>query len=155
MSKSATSLARIRLDLRKRQFERTKNGFLIIGSWYRKEGKRWVPCMVILPAGRPTKRKPVPCVILLDDAWRWALHGDVGDPGHCIETAATWFQEGVLPGRAFDKTDHMRLYDAINESLPDLLNMPPFIRGEQAAIADIRIYKPNGEVIEREITNDV
>ena len=149
------SAIRHRLDLKMRHFERSKNGFTIIGSWWRKEGRRWTPCMVILPRVKPTGRRMVPCVILLEDAWRWAMHNGIGDPEHCIEAAAVWFDEGVLPGTPFNKHDHMRLYDAINESLPDLIAMPPRPKGETVSIGAIQIHKETGEIIERELFNDV
>lgn len=151
-----TSIIRQTLDLTKRHFTRVKNGFEIIGTWYQNEDThwRWKPCLVIMPAEK-WGRRVTPVIIPETEAWRWALQKDVGDPFHCLQKAAEWFQEGILPGTAFNKRDHMRLYDAINDNLRDLQNIPPRERGDTAVIGDVTIHKPTGEIIEREVRQDV
>lgn len=142
------------LDLTQRVFTRVKHGFEIIGTWYQTEETRWrwQPCMVILPALKWGKLTPI--IIPQTEAWRWAMHGDVGDPEHCLERAAEWFLKGYLPGEPMNKRDHMRLYDAINESLPDLIALPPRPKGDTYAIGDMVINR-NGVITEREVVNDV
>jgi hypothetical protein len=151
------SLERHTLDLRQRTFTRVKHGFEVIGTWYQTADTRWrwQACLVLLPAIKWPGRKLTPVIIPQTEAWRWAMHGDVGDPEHCFQKAAVWFDEGCLPGTPFDKRDHMKLYDAINESLPDLIAMPPRPQGDKVAVADIIIRRETGEIIEREIHNDV
>jgi hypothetical protein len=153
--KNLISLDRHTLDLRQRHFTRVKHGFEVIGTWYQDDETRWrwKPCLAIIPAIKWHKVTPV--IIPLESAWKWALHGDVGDPLHCLQKTAEWFGKGYLPGAPMNKRDHMRLYDAINESLPDLIAMPPRPKGDTVAIADVIIRRETGEIIEREIHNDV
>lgn len=159
MSKKRRTLStfeRPTLQLENRHFSRIKHGLEVIGTWYQNEDTRWrwKPCLVLLPQYWPPTHRPVPCIIPLENAWKWALHGDVGDPEHVLMMIAYWFDEGFLPGAPFNKRDHMRVMDAVNDSLPDLIAMPPRPKGEQVAIADIKITR-SGEVVEREILNDV
>lgn len=154
--KKQISFERHTLDLTKRHFTRIKNGFEVIGTWYQDEDTRWrwKPCLVIMPAEK-WGRRVTPVIIPLTEAWKWAMHGAVGDPEHCLMKAAAWFDEGILPGQPLNKRDHMRLYDAINENLTDLIAMPPRPKGDTAAIGEVVIHKPDGGIIEREIRNDV
>lgn len=148
------------LDLNKVQFESTKNGIRIVGTWGYKivEGKKWEPCLALLHAGRPIKSSmTIPVVIPLNEAWRWALHGEVGDPAHCVASICDWLCDGLLPGDPANKADYTRIMDAINSRLPDLIAMPPRPKGETMAIGEARkLDAKTGLVIEeREIRIDV
>lgn len=143
----------LRLD--QAHFERVKHQFRITGTWHKVGRKSWEPCLAITPRIRWPGRRIVPVIIPLSSAWKWAMHGEIGDPGHVFAKTAEWFVTGILPGAAGNKRDHMQLLNAINESLPDLITMPPRPRGETATIAEVMIRKDTGEIIEREITNDV
>jgi len=156
MSKSKPLVQPV-LDLNKRHFEAPINGLIVVGSWLRINRRHWEPCLVLLHGMRPIKAgKTVPIIIQLKDAWRWAMHGDVGDPAHCVGQIITWLAEGLLPGSPGNKADHMRIMDAINRRLPDLIAMPPRPKGDEYAVAEVTMLdKTTGEVIsQREIKYD-
>lgn len=150
------SIIRHTLDLTQRHFSHIKHGFEIIGTWYQTDDTRWrwQPCIVVIPA-ETWGRRVVPVIIPQTEAWKWAMHGDVGDPGHVFAKTLEWFGEGILPGQPGNKRDHMRLLDAINESLTELIAMPPRPKGDTAVIGEVTIHKATGEIIEREVRQDV
>jgi hypothetical protein len=154
--KRAPTLERPTLQLENRHFSRIKHGFEVIGTWYQNEDTRWrwKPCFVILPANPAPGRRLMPCVIPLENSWMWAMQGEIGDPGHVFETTVEWFQSGALPGVAGNKKDHMRLLDAVNENLTDLIKIPPRPKGVQVSVADVVISR-DGQITEREVFNDV
>jgi len=152
--KLITHIERPAIDLRRRHFERRKHGMIIIGTWLR-DGNRQQPCLVLLHGARPVARgRTIPVIIPLESAWRWAAHGDVGDPAHCSEMALEWMGDGLLPGNG--TRGAVCILDAINESLPDLIAMPPAPRGEVQTLGDLIITnRQTGEVTEREMKQDV
>lgn len=117
------------IDLRIRLFERRKHGILIIGTWMHDAtdpSEPDQPCLVLLHGGRDVRAgATVPVIIPLSQAWMWAAHGDVGDPVHCGRQVAEWLADGILPGNVHSPKDRLKVLDAINEALPDLLKMPP------------------------------
>lgn len=154
--KRQPTIDRPTLKLDQRHFTRIKNGFEVIGTWYQTEDTRWrwKECLVVLPEIRRKGKRLVPVIIPLTEAWKWAMHGEVGDPGHVFEKTVEWFNEGILPGVAGNKRDHMRLLDAINNCLTELIAMPPRPKGDTAAIGDMIVNK-NGVITEHEVRNDV
>lgn len=145
------------LDLNKRHFEVTLNGILVIGTWVRMKGQgvKHQPCLALLHAGRQI-HDTVAVVIPLEGAWRWALHGEVGDPAHCVASICDWLCDGLLPGDPSNKRDYVAIMDAINQRLPDLIAMPPRPLGDTVAIGEARKLDKTGRIIEeREITIDV
>lgn len=158
--KRAPSLTPPALDLNKVHFEGIINGILVLGSWVRRKGAgvKYEPCLVLLHPMRPIAAgRTVPIIIPLSEAWRWALHGDVGDPAHCVASVCDWFVDGLLPGNPAVKADYMRVVDAINQRLPDLIAMPPRPKGDTAAIGEaFKLDAKTGRIIEeREIRVDV
>lgn len=155
--KFITAIAPPALDLRQRHFETTANGMHVIGTWYRHDRRKFEPCLVLLHASRPIKAgRTVPIVILLSDAWRWAFHGNVGDPAHCVGQIIKWLHAELLPGNPANKPDHLKVMEAINSRLTDLIAMPPRPKGEAVVIADAIITDQNsGKTIEQEVITDV
>lgn len=156
MSKLITSIEKPALNLNQLHFKSTINGIVVMGTWLR-EGRRFQPCLVLLHPSRPIAAgRTVPVVIKLSEAWVWAMHGDVGNPLHCVLAMNEWFRDGLLPGQIGNRKDHMRVLDAINQRLPDLIAMPPRPKGEQVAVAEVTlINKSTGEITERELKDDV
>jgi hypothetical protein len=143
------------LDLRKHQFWDQKHGMHIVGSWWlpRESRKRFTPCLALLPTNRPIRAgRSKPVVIFLADAWKWAMHSDVGDPEHCVERCKEWTAEGLLPGDPHNKASHMRIVDAINSRLPDLIAMPPMppMMGQSFTLGEVTITDKNTGAIIRE-----
>lgn len=156
-----TSLIRPALNLAHRHFERTKNGILCIGTWLTDEkGGRTQPCLVLLHPGRPVKPGlTIPVVIALDQAWRYAMAEDksLGDPAHSGAQINYWLKQGLLPGDVMNPRDHIRVLDAINDCLRDLIHMPPKPKLGAYAIGDVLLIdKTTGKTIaEHEVRNDV
>lgn len=145
------------LDLRKRQFEAVHKGILVIGTWLRTGTRDWEPCLVLVQAHRPIRRgRTVPVVIKLSDAWRWAMHGEVGDPAHCVKSIIEWLHYGFLPGNPASKADLIIVMEAINSRLPDLIAMPPRPVGDLETVAEMTVKnRETGEIIEeREVKRD-
>lgn len=156
--KNLPNLAPPALNLAKHKFWDTINGLHVIGTWHSTRPRIWKPCMVLLDAGKPVSAKyQTPVIIPLADAWRWAMHGDVGDPEHCVVSVKEWLQEGILPGDWLSKASYMRVIDAINRRLPDLIAMPPRPPGDLVAIGEVTaIDKDTGKILtEQEIHLDV
>lgn len=153
-SKLIHTIAKPALNLAETHFQQVLNGILVVGTWYR-SGRSFEPCLVLLHPLRPIAAgRTVPIVIKLSDAWRWAIHGEVGDPLHCVQAMNEWFDEGLLPGQAWNKKDHMRVLDAVNQRLPDLIAMPPRPKGERVLAGEmLMINQQTGEITEREITD--
>lgn len=152
-------LERPALDLRYRHFERQKHGMHIIGAWLRDETGDYDPCIVLLHASRPiVPGRTTPCIIPLREAWRWAAHGDVGDPSHVARVVNDWIASGALPGNVWIKRDRLAVLDAVNENLPDLFTMPPRPVFDLRVIAEVsaKMTMPDGKTtsIEREVKDD-
>lgn len=151
-------IARATLDLNKRAWEANVNGHIVVGTWVRTEGRNWQPCMVLLHGSRPICRgKTVPCVIPLNESWRWAMHGDVGDPAHVVARVMEWLACGYLAGDPTSKRDYLAVVDAVNKRLPDLIAMPPRPKGDLDVIGEVTaLNKVTGEIMfQTEVTNDV
>ena len=149
-----THIERPAIDLRRRHFERRKHGIIVIGTWLR-DGNSTQPCLVLLHGSRPIARgRTIPVIIPLESAWRWAAHSEIGDPLHARRKANEWLADGLLPGTGAMGAVH--ILDAINDSLPDLIAMPPAPKGEVQTFGDIIITnRSTGEVTEREMKQDV
>jgi hypothetical protein len=149
------------LNLSFTHFWRSKAGMHIVGTWVWQEADRkYEPAIVLLHAGRPLSfRSQVPVVIPLSRAWVWAAHGDVGDPAHVVKEIMTALAAGYLPGDPTSKADYLRILDAVNTHLPDLISMPP--RPADAArrrvIADVTATdRRTGQILkEGEVSRDV
>lgn len=143
------------LDLSKAHFETVINQIRVTGTWFRRGPDDWTPC-IALTDGRKHPKDCTPCVIPLETSWIWAFHGEVGDPVRAFISITEWLRDGLLPGEPGFATDYMRIVNAVNERLPDLIAMPPRPLGERVAIGEARILDANGSVIvEEEITRDV
>lgn len=157
-----TSLVRPAINLAHRHFERRRHGIIVIGTWLT-DGNRTQPCMVLLHGSRPIAAgRTVPVIIPLAEGWRYAVTqerggGTIGDPDHASASINEWLMKGLLPGNPWNPRDHLKVLDAINENLRDLLAMPPKPRFGDYAVGDIVIKdRATGKVIgEKEITNDV
>lgn len=112
------------LDLRLREFEHIHRGIIVIGSWFMdEETRRSQPCMVLMDANPARGRKPVPCIIALDQMWLWTR--EVGDPEHVAEQIGRWISSGAMPGSPSNRKDVQRVFDAVQSRLRDIVAMPP------------------------------
>lgn len=113
------------IDLELRHFETKVNGILVIGTWFMdEETRRSQPALVLIDATRRLKRgRVVPCVIALDQAWRWTV--EMGEPEHVWPLIRRWIREGALPGNHLNNRDLWAVFDAVQSRLRDLIAMPP------------------------------
>ncbi|WP_282029484.1 hypothetical protein [Paracoccus marcusii] len=144
------------LDLNLSAFDRNVGPVRVVGSWWLDQtGMRMPkPCLVLLhPLRRVRAGRTVPVVIHLDDAWKWSpdtmdplpgeLHTD-GGPTWASKTVRGWLQEGLLPGNPNNPGDRLRIYDAIVDSLRDLIHMPPLPpRASKLILAEVEIVNTN------------
>lgn len=144
------------LNLERAHFEVTIHQIRVTGTWLRRGPDNWTQCLA-LTDGRKDPRKCVPCVIPLETSWIWAFHEDVGDPVKAFVSITTWLREGLLPGEVGFSKDYMKIVDAVNQRLPDLIAMPPRPPGDKIVIGEARVFNATtGRVItEEEIVNDV
>lgn len=157
MSRLIHTLERPAIDLRHRHFEGKKHGILFVGTWLN-DKNRSQPCLVLLHGSRPIAAgRTMPCIIAMDQAWRWAAHNSVGDPEHCGRLVHDWLAKGYLPGSPMSARDKLAVLDVVNERLPDLIAMPPRPRGDTAAIGEmVAIDRETGRILmERELKTDV
>lgn len=149
MSRAIPRLERPALDLRRRRFEGSRHGIVVVGSWLNERGRSSQPCLVLLHPARPVAAgKTVPCVVPLSEAWRWAAHGDVGDPEHVARVVNDWLANGYLPGNIHSRRDRLAVLDAVNFYLPDLISMPPQPPADTAPVGEIvAIDRDTGRVI--------
>ncbi|WP_408592045.1 hypothetical protein ACIPCF_07985 [Paracoccus marcusii] len=144
------------LDLSLSAFDRNVGPVRVVGSWWLDQsGMRMPkPCLVLLhPLRRVRAGRTVPVVIHLDDAWKWSpdtmdpLPGELrtdGGPTWASKTVRGWIQEGLLPGNPSNPGDRLRIYDAIVDSLRDLIHMPPLPpRASKLILAEVEIVNSN------------
>jgi hypothetical protein len=144
----------LRLDYT--HFESQFHGIRVMGSWLF-EGRESQPCMVLTDAAKKLRQgRIIPCVIPLSEAWRWAFHGDVGDPAHCGRVVVEWIGCGALPGSIWNHKDRMNVMDAVNRRLPDLLAMPPMPSIQQRSVGEFTIIeRDTGRVVQaKEVLNN-
>jgi len=101
------------LDLDKRHWAHTRFGLTAIGTWVRIDG-RWRPCMAIV---RADGRRTTPCVIPLEEAWRWSdIIGAPAEPAINI-----LLNLAVDPG---NPDNVFKLITLVNSRMADLVAMP-------------------------------
>lgn len=146
------------LDLNLSAFDRQIGPVRVIGSWWLdQQGMKMPrPCLVLLhPLRRVGAGRTVPIVIHLDDAWKWspdtldpmpfekAARTD-GGPTWASRTIRSWLQEGLLPGSPNNPADRLAVYDAIVDSLRDLIHMPPLPpRKSKLILGEVEIVNTN------------
>ncbi len=159
MSRLISSLERPALDFKHFHFRHEKHGMVVWGMWWLDlDQNKYQPALVLTHAGRPlVPGKTMPCIVPLDECWRWAAHGDVGDPAGVAKTVVEWLSAGYLPGNVHSARDRVNVLDAVNSYLPDLINMPPKPRFAQRVVGEAAtIDHQTGRIIdEKELRLDV
>jgi hypothetical protein len=101
------------LDLDKRLWAVTRYGLVASGTWVKIDG-RWRPCMAITRASGA----PRPCVIPLEDAWRWSE--TIGSPAQ--PAVNMLLKLGIDP---LNPDNVFKLVSLVNSRMADLVAMPP------------------------------
>lgn len=143
------------LNLEHAHFEVVANQIRVTGTWLRRGPDDWTQCLA-LTDGRKDIRQCVPCVVPLETSWIWAFHGDIGDPVRAFVSMTEWLRDGLLPGEVGHVPSYMRIVDAINSRLPDLIAMPPRPQVDQIVIGEVTITNmKTGGVSHQEFKTDV
>lgn len=147
------------LDLTKVRAESVYRGIRVILTWYWADRKSdYEPCIVLWDNNRPLYRGVAEPIIIPEHmAWRWALHDGTGDPFHCQKSADEWMDAGLLPGTPGDRADRLRILNAIDSRLRDLVLMPPRPAGDLITIGTATLVdSASGDVLhEQDVTQDV
>lgn len=93
-----------------------------------------------------------PCVIVLEDAWKWTE--EVGDPGHCARTSMRFCE--MLRLNHHDPRVAIQLTMLIQDHLGDLCSIPPYQAHDTEAVADIVMHdRHTGAITEVEVREHV
>jgi len=154
-------MSHVALDLTKRHFVHPYigKGITVYGTWWRGDDGRHRPCIVLLPTNRRINQRVRPCVVTVDDAFKW----DVEAKGlnkeqreaceRYISNAGAVFAEqlgiGVGPHSA------STVINVIHDELDDLMKIPPLPPGDLIVVADGFVTDENGKTKHREIVERV
>jgi hypothetical protein len=142
------------LDLTRSHFRQVHGDITVYGSWWlaNEDGPR--PCLVLIPTHRQSWQKATPCVVLLEQAWRWSE--EIGDGAYA---AAMSIQFAHWLGLDVNNASNVfRVRSLIVGHLGDLLAMPPMPDGmrQDVVIGEAKVTSREGgevvrhhEVIER------
>jgi hypothetical protein len=135
------------LDLTKNAFVRELGDITVFGTWY---GEHKRPALVLLATASIGKPNVVPCVVQLQDAWRWSReHGDVA---YHVQQSMTIAH--LLGLTAHNRYTCMRITTLIQDHLQDLKDMP-LKPSERAVVADAFLTDRYGKVRHTEVSDDV
>lgn len=147
------------LDLTKRHFVHPHlgKGITAWGSWWRNSDGTYRPCLVLTPP--KVTRSTVPCVILLEDAFKWNIEDrDLSERQRraCqlyISNAGRVFAESL--GLGDSKLAVATVINVVHDELGELLSMPPLPPGELIVRADATITDQDGRQRHFEVTDRV
>lgn len=109
-------------------------------------------CMVLVPSFITRSQRIVPCIVRLEDAWRWDER--IGDGAFCAEMCVEFAP--ALGLSAFNTAHLRRIAGLINNHIGDLLAIPPMPESEMEVLADVLLTDTStGKSIEREIIDHV
>lgn len=135
------------LDLTQVHFERPMGDITLFGTWFGAERK---PALVLLPTSKIGREGPIPCVIPLASAWRWAE--STGDPKHCARVSVMFAHHmGFDP---FNPHVVIRITSLIRDHIGDLLSIPPKPT-ERVVVADAVRTDEHGREHHSEISENV
>lgn len=87
------------------------------------------PCLVLIPTHAQSYERAIPCVVMLDQAWRWSE--GIGDPRDAAFQALR-FADAL--GLGATPTNAIRVRSIIVDHLGDLLAMPPMPEGMRESV---------------------
>jgi hypothetical protein len=108
------------LDLTRYHWRATHGDLTTYGTWYLAEDSGPKPCLVLLPTHKQSWEKATPCVVMLEDMWRWS---DLGD-----EVAQARVAVGFAENLGLDianPRNALRVRGIICDHIGDMLSMPP------------------------------
>lgn len=135
------------LDLTRYHHKRQHGDITAVYTWF---GEELRPALVLIPTYRQHHEKTTPCVIPLENAWKWDEY--VGDPAGC---ARTCFQfAGYLGLDPLSSMTCQRIASIIRDGLGELLTIPPK-PDERIVVADAIVTDERGKQRHLEVMSDV
>lgn len=139
------------LDLTKRAWTHERGALTIAGLWAGIED-RMRPCIGIWRTADEGNEKLWPCVVVLEDAWKWTE--EVGDPGHCARVSMRFCE--MLRLDVHNPRVPIQLTMLIQDHIGDLVAIPPYQAQDAEAVADIVMHdRHTGAITEVEVREDV
>lgn len=135
------------LDLTRYHHKRKHGDITAVYTWF---GEELRPALVLIPTHRQHHEKTTPCVIPLENAWKWDEH--VGDPAGCARTCYAF--AGYLGLDPLSSMTLQRIASIIRDGLGELLNIPPK-PDERIVVADAVITDEHGKQRHHEVLSDV
>lgn len=135
------------LDLTRYHHKRQHGDITAFYTWF---GEELRPALVLIPTYRQDNQRTTPCIIPLDNAWKW--DENVGDPEGC---ARSCFQfAGYLGLDPLSSMTCQRIASIIRDGLGELLSIPPK-PDERIVVADATVTDQNGKQRHFEVMSDV
>lgn len=151
-------MSRPSLDLSRRHFTRPYlgKGITVIGTWWREDDGRMRPCIVLIPTKRQINQNLRPCVVTVDDAFKWNVEDrnlskqKRIDVERYISNAAHQFAQHLGLGHTDQAAS--TVINVIHDELGELLHIPPVPPGELIVVADGFRTDEDGKTEHMEIT---
>jgi hypothetical protein len=142
------------LDLTRYHWRHEHGDLTVYGTWWLGLDSGPRPCLVLIPTHKQHWEKAIPCVVMMDDAWRWSEK--IGDPADAARQA---FMFARALGLDINNVQNVfRVRSIINDHLGDLLGIPPMPNSmrEMVVIGEVKVTDREGgtviahdEVVER------
>ena len=124
------------LDLTRYHERRQHGDITAFYTWF---GPEQSPALVLVPTYRQHHEKTTPCVIPLENAWKWDEF--LGDPEGCARTCYQF--AGFLGLDPLSSMTCQRIASIIRDGLGDLISIPPKPT-ERKVVADAIITDHSG-----------
>lgn len=121
------------IDLERKHFDRIAQGCIrIIGTWLQHNGE---PCIVLLPALKsPVVGNVTPFVVRQRSAHLWAPDTAIGDARYVMQQCQ--LAAPALQMNPFNPSDLFTITTAVQDSLDELIMMPPPPQSDRVVVAD-------------------
>lgn len=139
------------LDLNLQHFSHVSGDLRIIGTWFLAAVPH-APVLAIIPKIIRPGQTVRPCVVFLDDAWKWA-EPPLGDAVYVAEQVFSWGDP--LGINLTSDAAIFKVIDAVRENLGELVLMPPCPRLQQKVMGHItQRDADSGEITRQEEIRD-
>lgn len=135
------------LDLTRYHAKRQHGDITAYQTWFGPEQR---PALVLIPTYRQHHEKTTPCVVPLDNAWKWDEH--IGDPEGCARTCVEF--AGHLGLDPLSMMTCQRIASIIRDTLGELISIPPKPT-ESVVVADAIITDGRGKQRHAEVVDHV
>lgn len=137
------------IDLTKYWERRTHGDITAYYTWLRTDDD-FEQALVLIPTHRQSNQKTTPCVVPLQNAWKW--DETLGEPEACAQTCMQFAEH--MGFNAFSAITCQRIASIIRDGLGDLISIPPR-PVERVAVADATIINTDGSARTVEVTENV